>query len=463
MIDSIEAYIKAHHLLSNGDRILVGVSGGTDSMVLLDILHRLGVETEVAHVNYGLRGAASDGDAALVRAYCSERNIPLSEIDAGPSISLPDRIGSLQARARKIRYTAFAKIAVEADVQCVAVGHHRDDQAETVLLNIQRRAGLDGLAGMRPSRRLHAGSEIRLIRPLLESTRKHIEQYALQFDVPWRRDKSNADMRFLRARIRHNVLPALVQAAGDRTIDDLIEMASEIQMLVDSDLPSVLHETLSPEALCRGRIPLTPLLELDPIVRGWLLLRCIRLAIPEAPARKTTVSAIERLLKGPNGKRVQFQQGSIWKEREYLRFVPNRKHDVSSDGAATVLSMRSPHGKASSGRFGTVSWHTLVARPETVVTGSSEILVNRDELSERLQIRPWKPGDRFQPFGMTGTQKIKSFLREQQVESSERDSVHVLCDDDRIVWVIGHRMDDRYRIEEKTKTVVRFLHQPIRE
>ncbi len=196
--DRVREYIVSHRLLEDGAEVLLGVSGGVDSMTLSHVLQFIGYGVRVVHVNYGLRVREADADAALIRSYCRNEGIPLSEIDARNEMSAKVPQSSVQARARTVRYKHLSRIAAAEDIRYVAVAHHMEDQAETIVMNLQRKTGLDGMGGMRPSRPIETGSCICLVRPFLCLRRREIEQYAMRNQIPWREDSSNASLDFLR-------------------------------------------------------------------------------------------------------------------------------------------------------------------------------------------------------------------------------------------------------------------------
>jgi len=460
ILDDTKAFFDARVERPAEGRVALGVSGGPDSMVLLDVLRRLGFPVDVLHMNYHLRGDESDADEETVRSYCEAWKMAFIRFDADTTASRTGAGGSVQARARALRYRLFADHAVRRGISVVAVGHNRDDQVETVMINLLRRSGFDGLAGMRPIRGLVHDSRILLVRPFLATTRAAIMDYAERFGVPWRTDASNADEKYLRSRIRHRTIPALVRSEGERVLEDVLLLAEAMRSLVDESLPSVIPAELAPERLSDGRVPLGPLVTLEPAVRQWLLLRYLRSAIPDAPVRRSIVEAVDRLLDGDAGKRIRFRQGAVWKERDFLRFE-NASQARSGESAARAVVLVPAVGKLEEfhGAYGTIRLHTLRRRPVKTATSPGEILVDGDRLSDELTVRPWLPGDRFQPFGMTGTKKVKSLLTDRHVPTSSRRRVHVLCDGDRIVWVIGHRMDERYRIGPSTRRVLRISHE----
>lgn len=450
MLERVQSYIVDHGLFHASGPILVGVSGGVDSVTLAWVLGELGYNIEVAHVNYRLRGDESDRDAELVRSFSRDRDLVLHEVEPG---AMPP--GSLQENARNFRYRRFEEIAIDREMTCIAVAHNRNDQAETVLLNLLRGGGFDGVAGMRPSRPVRQDSPVRVVRPFLDIPRSDIVAIATSSGIPWREDNSNADLSYSRVKIRTGTLPALESCGESDLIGELVTISKDMRVLVDELLPETLPPDLQFGRLIGPSVPIEALRELDPAVRGWYLLRLVRKWLPEAPVRRSTVFSIDRLMDAPTGKRIQFKTGSIWRERDCIRFVP-----ASSEAEPTPAGVTT--GNEIMGSFGRLTWNVIPSETVETQTGPFEIVVDENKIRGCLSVRPWRPGDRFKPFGMAGWKKVKSFLTDAKVASSERKSIHVLCDDERIVWILGHRMDDQYRVEDHTKRVRQILFEPAR-
>ncbi|GMQ82065.1 MAG: tRNA lysidine(34) synthetase TilS [Rhodothermia bacterium] len=448
MLDRVQSYVNDHSLFDEDERILVGVSGGVDSVTLAWILFELGYRLEIAHVNYELRGDESDRDAALVRAFSEDRDLVLHEFEPG---EMPP--GSLQENARKFRYRRFEEIAVERGMNCIAVAHNRNDQAETVLLNLLRGGGFDGVAGMRPFRPARQDSPVRLARPLLDISRSDILAFASSVGLQWREDASNVDVTYSRVKIRQATLPSLESCGRPFLVEELASISKEMQRVVEDVLPEILPTDLQFDRLRDQSIPIASLKGLDPAVRGWYLLRLVRRWLPEAPARRSTVRSLERLMDAPKGKRIEFVPGAVWRESDCIRFVLRKP--VTTPSRVGVSD-----GNEISGCFGRLTWEILPADAVEIRTGRFEIVVDETKISGCLSVRPWLPGDRFKPFGMDGWKKVKSFLTDVKVASSERKSVHVLCDDERIVWILGHRMDNQYRVEDHTERIRQFSFEP---
>ncbi|MEQ9104059.1 MAG: tRNA lysidine(34) synthetase TilS [Rhodothermales bacterium] len=415
--------------------MLVGVSGGVDSMVLVHLLHASGRRVEVAHVNHGLR-AGADADEQLVRAWCRDRDVPIHVL----RLDHPPATGSIQAWARDERYAHFVRTARSRAQADVAVAHHADDQAETVALQQARSAGPDGLSGMAPSRPLAPG--IVLHRPLLAWTRADILAYARRHDIVWREDPGNANPAYARTRVREHLRTAPPRAAAE-----LLETARAAQAQVDAwqaALPRELVPLLERSARPAGvpvpgtaglRIPLEPLRALPEDMRAWFLLR---LMDGWGPRRASMVSAVTSLLAAQPGVTAEFGALRIVRDREHLTFL-----DQEEDAARVRM--------ADSG----LRIHPASAPPDDPRTPPHVAWLNADAIQGPLRLRSWRPGDRFHPFGAPGSRKVKRFLTDAGVPPSEKSGVSVLTDDVGIVWIPGLRMDERMRLSADATAAIR--------
>lgn len=459
LVDAVAAWIDRHDLLAEGARVVVGVSGGADSMVTLAVLRRLGYEVGALHVNYGLREGA-DADAALVRDWCAAQSPPVPctvvSSDAGAEA---ERTGaSLHDVARRHRYEAMAEQARVCGAAAVAVGHHRDDQAETLLLNLIRGSGPEGLAGMPPSRPLDAAPEVRLVRPLLDVGRSDIEAFAEAENIPWREDPSNRDPTYDRATIRTEVLPLLQKKFGGVT-DNLARAAGLMREYVDHTVTPSLAETWARVYTADeegGMLDLARLRDEPSVWRRRLILAALDEGLPEAPQTAAVAAEIEGLIDAQVGRRVEVGGGVVWREREGLRFVP-------AAAAPTPLwpPVPVPWGEDVPLDRGVLRVDPLEAPPDPLDPHTpNAAYVDADRLIDPLAVGTWQDGDRLQPLGMEGTKSVADLLTDAQVPPHRRAGVYVLYTDEHPAWVIGHRLDHRVRVRPSTTQVARLSWHP---
>lgn len=457
--DRTARFIDRHDLLRSAERVLVGVSGGPDSMVCLAVLRALGYEVAVLHVNYGLREGA-DADEALVRRYCRDHEIPLRVVALDAAHRAEARDESLQEAARALRYDALADVAEEAGLRSVAVGHQRDDQAETLLLNLLRGAGPEGLAGMSPIRPLREGSAIRLVRPFLNEPRMALQDYATAHDIPWRGDPTNEDPSFDRAALRTEILPQLDDRfPGARA--NIARAATLMREYTDHTLTPALAERMEEgyHATAHGGWVDLNALRTEPAVwQRRIVLEALHRTIPKAPQSYAVASELTALIEAQAGARVDFEEGRVWRERTRLRFVPN------AAAAERVEPTPVPWGEAVPVASGTLRLDPLDAPPEDLASGTPNVeYVDLDRMTEPLTLRSWRAGDRLQPLGMDGTKRVSDLLTEAKVPPHRRAAVCVLTTENHVAWVVGHRLAHPVRVRPDTRRVARLTWQPQRE
>lgn len=455
--DTVAAFIDEHALLVPKQRVLVGVSGGADSMTCLDLLRRLDYDVAALHVNYGLRGGA-DADEALVRRYCEAHGVPLQARALNAEQRADDTEMSLQEAARVLRYDALAEAAADQGIDAVAVGHHRDDQAETLLLNLLRGAGPEGLAGMPPSRPLRDDADVRLVRPLLDTRRADIERYADAHNVPWRTDPTNENPSYDRAYLRTDILPRLNERFEGAS-QNMARAAGLMREYVDATLTPVLTTTLDRcfrDTAHGGWVEHAPLADVAPVWRRRVLLAALERTLPDAPQTHAVADELETLLTAQVGAKVEFDGGTVWRERGGLRFVPR------ADAAAPVEPTPVPWGEDVPVGPGTLRLDPLDTVPDPLDAETPTVAyADYDRLPDPLTLRSWRAGDRLQPLGMDGRTKLVSdLLTDVQVPPHRRAAVCVLATDDHLAWVVGHRLDHRVRVRPDTKRVARLTWRP---
>jgi tRNA(Ile)-lysidine synthase len=420
-------------LVRAGAPLLVLLSGGGDSVCLLDVALRLGARVSALHVNYGLRPGA-DEDEELVRALCERLSVPLHV----ERLELPER-GNLQERAREARY-ALADSLAGGDY---AAAHTASDQAETVLYRLAVSPGSRALLGM-------ASRRGRLVRPLLEVTREEVRDYLRARGLDWREDPSNADRRFARARVRHDLLEALrtVGPAAERTIAETARQLREEAELLDAAVSDALEELGGGPA-----VSLASLREKPPALRRMLLRRLAEraarepleageaagagetlpaLAPPAAPRPLSRREADEVLALDDRGTKTLDLGGGLRAVAEYgtLRFTRAREDLVPEPAELTVP------GRV---RFG--DWEV-----EASLGGAGDVTVTG--LGRTATVRAWREGDRMRPAGLGGTKTLQDLFTDRKVPRALRRTLPVVEAGGQIVWVAGVAVDERFAAAE---------------
>ena len=445
-------YAARHALLAPNSAVLVGLSGGVDSVVLLHVLARLGHPVQAAHLNFGLRGAESDEDERWVRGHCADLGIPLHVGKA--DVALQAGAGeSVQMTARRLRYAFLLRTASAAGLSCVAVGHHLDDQAETVLHNLFRGTGPDGLAGMPAGRPIEAGSEIGLVRPLLHARRRAIVDYARSEGLAWREDATNCDVRYARNRMRTVVLPAIAEAFGSAATEQIARSSALVRAYVEDTVAPVTSALFDRAAdPDKQSLDMETLLQSSAVWRRRLILDALRQWLPTVCASSEAVRQVERLLHAQPGRRIAFGDAIVWRGRGRLVF------QVAAPESGAVRLVAGCTVLATAGAFDV---ELLESRAPAAPRDDPFVeLVDADRLGSSLTARPWQPGDRLRPLGMDGTKKVSDLLTDAKVPVARRKQVWVITSASKVVWVVGIRLSADFRVLPSTKSIVRLTFIP---
>jgi tRNA(Ile)-lysidine synthase len=457
--------IDRHRLLSGATRVVVGISGGPDSVCLLDLLSLmrqrgdLEAELHAAHLNHGLRGADADADEAFVRELAESKRIPLTIEKRNVAASHARRGGSLEEVARDERYDFFASVADEVDAQVVAVGHHAGDQAETVLHRILRGAGLRGLRGIPLSRLIGDGSAVRVVRPLLRARRDDLLEHLAQRGLVCREDTSNADVTLRRNRIRHELIPLLERDYNPGVRDALLRLshaATDAAELLDD-----LAHTEAAECVAGPSIDIWQYSRVHGALRPLLVDRAVGAAATSAPQFDAThYEAIDELaFQGEPGARLDLPGGIVaTRSRQSLTFA----HSPATTPAPEVYVLLDVPGRTAVAEAGVTVSATLLDRAEfaldAFVAGKSRYdeALDAGAVSGGLVLRTRRDGDVFHPLGAPGRKKVGDFLTDRKVPESDRDRVLLVADECGPVWIVGHRIDERVKVGDATRRVVKL-------
>ena len=449
----IQNTIARYEMLQIGDKVVVGVSGGADSVALLSALHRLQDHYQltlwVAHYDHRLRGEESDKEAAFVRTRAKELGIGLiGESDDG---SLLLRHNNLEEMARRRRYRFFRRVASELGAQKVALGHTANDQAETFFLWVFRGAGTKGLGGIPPVR------EGFFIRPLIEIERREIKTFLQKEGISWLDDSSNQKQEHLRNRIRQTLIPKLL-AEFDPNLIEKVRRTTEIVRDEECLLEALSIEKF--KALSRqgkeGELcfEISELQEL-PIA---LKRRIIRHAIREAKGtlRRIHFAHMEAVLdilksRAPN-LRISLPGGlQVLKEYEQLKFCEEAQGKVRFRHEFNALPAEIWIPELNCGIQIKVSQWDSKRSPRAE---GACAFIDFDTLRFPLIVRSWEEGDRFQPLGMTGQKKVKDFFMDVKLPRRERERIPIVLFGDMVSWIGGQRIDDRVKVTDSTKKIL---------
>ena len=430
MLSTVQAYIAQHQLLRPAAPVIVGLSGGADSVALLHILTRLGYPCVAAHCNFHLRNDESDADADFAQQTAEALGLPFRRIDFDTADYAHQNGVSTEMAARTLRYEWFETLRRELGAEAIAVAHHRDDNVETVLLNLIRGTGLSGLCGMRP-RNGH------IVRPLLSVDRHQIVRWLTDRHLPFRTDSSNASDVYRRNFVRLRLLP-LMEQLNPSVRDAILRMAGHLTDVeaiycnaIDSHRAHLMDAEgrISIDALLRTPAPHAMLFELlTPY--GFTPSQCADIA--RALSRESGRSFV-----APGGR------WHLLKDRLHLILYP--ADEVSADAFTLTL------GSELTAPIRLSLEERIVDEAFTISRSPHVATFDADRIALPLTLRRWRAGDSFVPFGMTGRKKLSDYFSDHKFSLLHKAAAWILCDaSGRILWIVGHRTDNRFRITSKT-------------
>ena len=423
-------YIEEHSLFPAQHKVLLTVSGGVDSMVMLHLTHACGFSFAVAHCNFHLRDAESDADEQLVRKACKTLGVDLYVQHFKTTDYAKEKNVSIQVAARELRYHWFSQLCSEKGFYSVATAHNKNDVAETILLNLTRGAGLKGLTGIKPKTQ-------GLVRPLLFAFRSEIENYANTQRIAYRNDSSNAQIKYARNRIRHRVLPEL-EKINEGVVDNIYSTSlflGETWLAIDA-MNQEFKEKASSNVETEVHYSIDKLLGY-PFRQVFLVEELI--AFGFSPA---LVFDIEKSLSTQPGKAFYSQNFQMVRDRESLIISPIKKE-------TGIVEQKIDEGNTQIQHPIAMQFEVITPDASFEIPKSSAVAtLDYSELKFPLTLRLWRKGDWFIPFGMRGHKKVSDFLIDQKVPLHRKDSIYVLESNGDIVWVVGYRTDNRYRVNE---------------
>jgi tRNA(Ile)-lysidine synthase len=449
-------------LLRPGEALLAGVSGGADSVALLDILVRGGWRPHVCHLNHQLRGNAAETDAAFVRRLAGHHQLACTIESRDVTRFAADHGYSLEQGARHARLEFFEAVAARTGIGKLALAHNADDQVETFLMRLLRGAGVPGLVGIWPERQI---GSLRVIRPLLGARREAIRDYLAARGLAWREDQTNADRRFIRNRIRHELLPML-EREFNPAIREVLARTAEI--LRDEDF-YLLHHVARRYymAVCRDDAVNVRALADCPVAVQRRLVRFWLGGETEHGPRYSfeQIEAVRQLaLADAPGGQVDLPDELVaWREYDWLRKAHRRELQplrgewpVALEGTTRVRELNTEFVAAR------IAAPAAAARARSARPARCEEQFDLDTLGAGLVVRTWRQADRFQPLGMSQPKKLQDFFVDEKIPRHKRHRLPVLCaGDGRVVWVVGHRIADPFKITAQTRRILKLRARPL--
>lgn len=432
MLKKFKQHLQNHFAFALTKRFLIATSGGIDSMVLVDLMLKSNYKIIIAHCNFNLRGSESDGDEQFVRQFCESKNIEYFIQSFDTNQFSKDFKVSTQIAARQLRYEWFENLRAQQQLDFIVTAHHADDVLETFLINLSRGSGLDGLVGI-------PAINGNILRVLLPFSREEIENYAQEHHILWREDSSNSSHKYVRNQIRHQVIPVL-KSINPSLLDSFqnsLTYLKQAQSLV-FDASGLVYKKVVEDQENLKKINIQELKRLpnfEAYLYQWL-----------SPLGFTAWKDIYELVNASSGKQIFSSSFRILKDREYLLISPiieeinNVIYITNSD-----ISIDHPIKLVISNEL----------NPGNI--DNSTIFVDSSLLNFPLSIRKWKQGDYFFPVGMNGKKKkISKYFKDEKFSLFDKENTWLLCSNEEIIWIIGHRADERFLAHKNTKNTIKF-------
>lgn len=433
MHQRFQDYLRDNQLCSSGDSVMLGVSGGIDSMVMLDLFLRAGFRVSIAHCNYRLRADESDRDEAFVRQVARDHQLPF-HVQHFDTRQFADEKGlSVQMAARRLRYSWFDKLRNQRGYQAIAIGHNKNDQAETFLINLSRGTGLKGLTGMKPKNGPY-------IRPLLFASREEIEAYGREQGVAFREDSSNQSVKYSRNKIRHQVIPVFHEINPRfldtmmENIDRLKEVYTIYRMAIDETKDRLVKRQGSDLYISKDIK--------NQKARETFLFEILK----EYGFSGDVVCSVAAGLDGPPGKFFYSPSHKLVRDRDWLILTP-REGESQERYYIEEGQKKVDHPVKLQLRSVDPSNYDIPRDPDVAS-------IDRAKVSFPLMLRKWQQGDSFKPLGLDHFKKLSDFFVDRKYSLVDKQRVWLLTSGEKIVWIPGERMDDRFKVDEHTLDIL---------
>ena len=422
---NIQKYIEEKQLFTLHDKVLVALSGGADSVALLRVLLVLGYHCEAAHCNFHLRGEESDRDERIVNELCKGLGVTLHVTHFDTVTYASRHHVSVEMAAREMRYDWFEQLRKERGMAVIAVAHHRDDSVETFLLNLIRGAGINGLKGISP----HNGC---IVRPLLEVSRQDILDYLRCLRQGYVTDSTNLQDEYMRNKIRLNILPMLreLNPSVSESIAETSRRLTDVSLIYNKEIEAGKERVMEKS----GHILISRLMEES--APAALLFEILH------PLGFNSVQAgdVFRSLSAQSGKRFVSAGWEVLRDRTEL--IIRRRKLADEEVEENVPPFR-------------LAMETQEIMPDFVIPKNKDTAcLDADKVVLPLTVRKWRQGDKFVPFGMKGKKKVSDYLTDRKFSLFQKENQYVVCSAGQIVWLVGERSDDRFRVTEDTKRVL---------
>lgn len=415
---NVEKFIDQKSLFERCDKVLVALSGGADSVALLRVLDALGYQCECAHCNFHLRGEESNRDETFVQQLCQKFDIPLHVTHFDTTDYARTHRISIEMAARELRYQWFETLRQSIGAKVIAVAHHRDDSVETFLLNLIRGTGINGLKGIAPKNGY-------VVRPLLQESRENILDYLQHLNQEYVTDSTNLQDEYMRNKIRLNLLPLMKEL--NPSVSESI--AATAERLADAALIYNKEREMAIQRVMKGERVISILALLDETAPSSLLFELLH----PYGFNSSQIKDIYQSLFGQSGRRFHSSQWEVLRDRD-------------------SLILHSFNGEEINHIPPTLTYETVDITPDFIIPRDKHIAcLDADKVTLPLTVRKWQAGDKFTPLGMKGKKNVSDYLTDRKFTLFQKEHQYVACQGDKIVWLIGERIDNAYRIDADSK------------
>jgi tRNA(Ile)-lysidine synthase len=432
MLQKLKNHIQQNFSFLQDKKLLVATSGGLDSMVLVHLFQKLNFNFALAHCNFQLRNLESDEDQKFVTNYSKQHNIPFFTTKFDTKKYSETYKLSTQVAARNLRYDWFNEILIQEKFDYIITAHHADDDVETFLIHISRGTGLEGLTGI-PSQNGN------IIRPMLPFSRKEIENYASENQLVWREDSSNASDKYVRNKIRHHIVPVFKEINDSflSSFQNTLEHLNQQQSLAD-DAVLLVYEKVVSEENQQLKINISALLQYNNY-KAYLYQWLHKYGF-------TAWNDVYDLIYSQSGKQIFSENYVLLKDREYLLLSQK-----TTDFESVVI-----HSVTENTNF---PLNFSFCNTSNISNQNKNIIfVEESKLQFPLTIRKWNSGDYFYPAGMQGKKKVSKYFKDEKFTLFQKQQAFILESNNKIVWIIGHRADERFKPENTNQNIIQITY-----
>jgi tRNA(Ile)-lysidine synthase len=456
LLEKVINTIKENNMLDSGDKVIVGVSGGPDSICLLHILmglrERFSLELIAAHVNHGLRGEDSDNDQKYVEEFCRKNQIKFSFIKEDVHKISVERNISCESAGRDVRYEFFKKLKEENSSDKIAIAHNSNDQAETVLMRIMRGTGLEGLSGIKPVR------EGIYIRPLLYCTRTEIEEYCKKNNLNPRIDKTNFENIYARNKVRLELIPYIEKNFNKHIVNVLNRLAENAR--VDSEYLEQESEKKY-KKYCANKEDKVIITKEAFQEHQAIITRIIRKAFTDLTGglnnfEKIHVIQVVDLQKNGTGKQTMLPNDvGAYNNYGDIHIYINVKNEIKELGKTSEYKLQM--GENTLRELGIKVFIKQIPKAQAFTDVSENVkYFDSDKISKDIILRFRRNGDKFNPLGMSGNKKLKDIFIDMKIPKEERDKIPLICFDDKIAWISGYKVSNSFKIDGSTQKIIQI-------